>query len=141
MKKSRTQPKKEKSFVVSIFIGAASALFCGISFLALACLPMLSLEDPGKFAPALGLASLFISTIIGGYLSARAHRKSGLACGALSALLLISTLVLLAFSIEATISISLFSICAPALIVCAAIAGICGVSAPTSKKPKHKIKF
>ncbi len=141
MKKGRSQPKKEKSFFVSVFIGAVISLVCGILLLMLSCVPMLSLEDPNRFAPVFGLAALFISAIVGGYLSARTHRKSGLACGALSALLLISVLVLLAFALELKIRTSLFIICAPSLVVCSAIAGICGVGSESSPKPKHKIKF
>ncbi|MBE6665678.1 MAG: TIGR04086 family membrane protein [Ruminococcaceae bacterium] len=124
---SRSQPKKEKSFLFSVCFGAFFSLFLGILLLALFSLPSLKLEDPLRFAPIFALISLFVSSAIGAHLSARFHGKSGLACGVLSSLLLIILLVGLGFLFSLQIKPTLFTICAPSMLIISAIAGICGV--------------
>ncbi len=139
--KNRTQPKKEKSFFVSVFLGTLFALLIGFLLLILSCFAGLSMEDPDQFTPIFSLVSLFITALSSGYIAARTHRENGLFCGALSGIFLIGILVLLVFAFSLSIKISLFFICAPAIIVSAALAGVCGVSAGTGKKTKHKKKF
>ena len=139
--KDRSQPKKEKNFLVSVLIGTAVSLLTGMLLLALSCFPALMMEDPLRFAPAFAIVSLFVSTIFGSHISARTYGKNGLACGALSALLVIAVLVVGAFIFEWKIKTVLFAVCAPALLICAMIAGICGIGTEKTKKPRHKIKF
>ncbi|MBQ8496017.1 MAG: TIGR04086 family membrane protein [Clostridia bacterium] len=139
--KDRSQPKKEKNFLVSVMIGVTTALLSGIILLVLFCFPALMLEDPLQFAPAFAIASLFLATIFGSYLSAHIHRKSGLACGALCSFLMILLIISVSFILDWNIRVTVFAICAPALLICSMIAGICGVSSEKSVKPKHKIKF
>jgi putative membrane protein (TIGR04086 family) len=139
--KGRTQPKHEKSFFVSVFLGTLISLAIGIALLLIACFTGLSMEDPDRLIPIFSLISLFITALLGGYLSARAHRENGLFCGALSGILLIGILVLFVFALSLSIRVSLFLICGPAVIISAAVAGVCGVSADTDKKPKHKRRF
>ena len=117
--RGRTRDKKEKSFFVSVFTSTLIALAVGLLLLLASCFLGLSLDDPDKFS----------------------HKKSGLVCGALSGVLLVGILVLLAFAFGLGIRISLFAICAPAAIVVASLAGLCGVGAGSVKKPKHKVKF
>jgi putative membrane protein (TIGR04086 family) len=124
---SRSAPKKEKSFVFSVFYGAFFSLFLGVLLLALFSLPALKLEDPLRFAPVFALTALFIAAAVGAYIAARSHGKSGLACGMLSSLVLIMTLVALGFIFSVQIKTSLFSVCAPSLLLVSAVAGICGV--------------
>lgn len=139
--KKHAGAKKEKSFFVSVFTGTVIALVVGILLLLAACLIGLSLDDPDKLTAPLALGSLFVTALLAGYLSARGHKKNGLLCGAVSGILLTGIMVLLAFAFGLGIRLSLFAICAPAVIVCAAIAGICGVGSGSVKKPKHKVKF
>lgn len=139
--KNRTQPKKEKSFFVSVFLGTLVSLAIGLILLVISCFAGLSMENPDQFTPIFALVSLFATALFGGYLSARAHRENGLFCGALSGILLVGILVLLVFAFSFSIKISLFLICAPAVIVCSAVAGVCGVNSGMNKKPKHKKKF
>ena len=139
--KKHAGTKKEKSFFVSVFIGTLIALGAGLLLLLAACFLGLSLDDPEKFTPPLALGSLFITALLAGYLSAHSHKKNGLLCGAVSGILLTGIMVLLAFAFGLGIRLSLFAICAPAVIICAAIAGICGVSSGAAKKPRHKVKF
>ena len=139
--KKHAGAKKEKSFFVSVFMGTIIALAVGLLLLLAVCFLGLSLDDPDKFTPPLALGSLFVTALLSGYLSARKHKKSGLLCGAVSGILLTGIMVLLAFAFSLGIRLSLFAICAPAIIVCAALAGICGVGSGSVKKPKHKIKF
>lgn len=124
---SRSKPRKEKSFLFSVCFGAFFSLFFGMLLLALLTVPALKLEDPLRFAPVFGLISLFISATVGAHLAARFHGKSGLACGVLSSLLLILLLVALGFLFSLHIKPTLFTICAPSILVISAIAGICGV--------------
>lgn len=134
--------KKEKSFFVSVFTSTLISLAVGLVLLVASCFLGLSLDDPDKFTPPLALGSLFITALLAGYFSARSHKKSGLLCGAVSGILLTGILVLLAFAFGLSIRLSLFAICAPAIIIFSAIAGICGVGAGTAKKkPRHKVKF
>lgn len=137
----RSAPKKEKSFFVSVFLSTAIALGIGLSLLVVICFAGLSMKDPAHYTPMLAVAALFVTALAAGYFSARGHGKNGLACGALSGLLLVGVLVLLAFAFEMSIHISLFAICAPAVIICSALAGIVGVGAEPKPKKKHKIKF
>ena len=139
--RGRTRDKKEKSFFVSVFTSTLIALAVGLLLLIASCFLGLSLDDPDKFTPPLALGSLFITALLAGYLSARSHKKSGLVCGALSGVLLVGILVLLAFAFGLGIRIPLFAICAPASIVVASLAGLCGVGSGSVKKPKHKVKF
>ena len=136
--RSRTHEKKDKSFFAAVLIGTLTALAIGLVLLLASCFLGLSFDDPDRYTPILALASLFITALTGGYLSARTHRKNGLACGAVSGILLVGILVLLTFALGLGIRLPLFAICAPAVIVCAAIAGI---GSGTVKKPKHKVKF
>lgn len=124
---SRSKQKAEKSFLFSVFFGSACSLLLGIILLVLSSFPLLILEDPLRFTPIFSLISLFISASVGAYISARLHRKSGLACGMLSSLVMIMALVALGFIFSLQIKTSLFMICAPSLLIISAIAGICGV--------------
>lgn len=124
---SRSKPKKEKSFLFSVFSGACVSLVLGMLLLALFAIPALKLEDPTRFVPVFALIALFVSAAAGAHLSARFHGKSGLACGILSSLLLIMILVGLGFLFSLQIKPTLFTICAPSILVISAIAGICGV--------------
>lgn len=124
---SRSKPKKEKSFLFSVCFGAFFSLALGVVLLTLFSLPALKLEDPTRFVPVFALISLFVSAAVGAHLSARFHGKSGLACGILSSLLLIVILVGLGFLFSLQIKPTLFTICAPSILVISAIAGICGV--------------
>ena len=143
MKKSRSfkEYKKEKNFFVSVFLGSILAMILGLVLLLLSAFPALLLEDPMRYAPVFAIASLFIATTVGGYLAGRTHRKSGLACGALSAIFTVAILIIFAFAFGLKIRTELFIICVPALIILSAIAGICGSSTERTPKPKHKIKF
>ena len=124
---SHSRPKKEKSFLFSVFFGTCSSLVFGMVLLSVFAIPALKLEDPLRFIPIFALISLFLSAAIGAHISARLHRKSGLACGVLSSLLLILVLVGLGFLFSVQIKPTLFMICAPSLLIISAIAGICGV--------------
>lgn len=137
----RKQAKKEKSFFVSVFLGSMITFVSGITLLFISAFPALLLDDPFRYAPVFAIVSLFIAVIIGGYSAAHIHRKSGLACGALSSLFTIGALVIFAFAFGLKIQTMLFAICAPTLIIFASIAGVCGVSTERTAKPKHKIKF
>ncbi len=139
--KKRATQKNEKSFFVSVFLGTVISLVIGIVLLVVTCFLGLSMKDPDKYTPMLALAALFITALVSGYLAARAHRKSGLACGALSGILLIGILVLLAFAFGFGIHISLFAICAPAIVICSMLSGVVGVGADTPPRKKHKVKF
>ena len=140
VKKSAFQ-KKEKSFLSSVVLGTWSALAIGLFLLTAVCFLGLSMKDPGKYTPMLALAVLFLSALIGGYLAARSHQKSGLACGALAGIFMVGTLVLAAFAFGLRIHISLFVICAPALTIISAISGVVGVGAQPKPKRKRKMKF
>ena len=133
---SRSAPKKEKSFLFSVFAGAVFSLALGLLLLALFCIPALALEDPLRFVPAFALISLFACAVSGARLAARLHGKSGLAAGVLSTLLLILLLVLLAFAFSLKIRSTLFFLCAPALLFVSAAAGIGGVS--DKKEKRHR---
>lgn len=140
--KRHAREKKEKRFFVAVFTGTMLSLLAGLSLLLLLCFLALYLEDPTPYTPIFSLASLFITAIMGGYFSSRGHRKHGLACGTLSGILLVSFLILLAFAFGKAIRLSIFAICAPSIVICAAIAGIVGVDSGKSKRPKkHKLKF
>lgn len=124
---SRSKSRKEKSFLFSVFFGAAFSLILGMALLTLFAIPTLKLEDPLRFVPIFGLISLFVSSAIGAHISARLHGKSGLACGVLSSLTMIMALVALGFIFSLQINSTLFIICAPSMLIISAIAGICGV--------------
>ncbi len=135
---ARHAPKKETGFLISVFSGAAFSMLLGMLLLALSCIPALSLADPLRFAPVFALASLFVSAAAGSYFAARLHGKSGLACGVLSALILILGIVAAACAFSLKIRVSLFMICAPILLIVAAVAGVCGVSEHQPKAYRHK---
>ena len=96
--KERSTAKTEKSFLFCILLGMFFALLSGVILLAISCFPALMMEDPTRFAPAFAIVSLFLATIFGAYLASRLHRKNGFACGAVTALLVIASLVLLSFA-------------------------------------------
>lgn len=139
--KERSTAKTEKSFLFCILLGMFFALLSGVILLAISCFPAMMMEDPTRFAPAFAIVSLFLATIFGAYLASRLHRKNGFACGAVTALLVIASLVLLSFAFSMKIHTVLFAICAPALVICSMIAGITAVSTESTPKTKHKIKF
>ena len=139
--KNRTQSGKEKSFFVSVFLGTLLSLVIGLLLLVISCFAGLSMEDPEKLAPVFALISLFITALLGGYIAARTHKENGFFCGALSGILLVGILVLLVFAFSLSIKISLLLICAPAVIVSSAVAGVCGVSAGKKPRSVHKKKF
>ena len=134
----RSAPKKERSFFTCVLMSTALALLFGFFLLTLICIVGLTLKDPYQYTPMLAVAALFAAALFAGYFSARRYGKSGLACGAFSGLLLVGTLVLLAFAFEMRIHISLFAICAPAVIICGSIAGIVGVGAESTPKKKRR---
>ena len=135
---ARRGQKKEIGFPLSVLAGTVFSLLLGMALLALSCIPALSLADPLRFAPFFALACLFVSAAAGAYFAARLHGKSGLACGVLSALLLILAAVAMAGLFSLKIRVSLFMICAPALLIVSAVAGVCGVSEREPKVHRHK---
>ena len=135
---ARRKPKKALGFSAAVLSGAAFSTVLGMVLLALACIPALSLSDPLRFVPVFALVCLFVSAAAGAHLSARLHGKNGLLCGLLSSRALILILVVTACVLSLKIKTSLFLICAPALLLISAIAGVCGVSASEPKMPKHK---
>ena len=134
----RGQMKKELGFPTAILAGALVSVLLGMLLLALSCIPVLAFSDPLRFAPVFALASLFISTAVGAHTAAKLHGKSGLACGVLSALALILILITVACILSLKIRVTLFTVCAPALLLTAAVAGISGVSEKAPKVHKHK---
>ena len=138
---SRSPQKKETGFLAAVLIGTAFSLVLGMILLALLCIPALALADPLRFAPAFAISALFISAVAGAFLTAKLHGKSGLACGILTALTLVICLVALCFIFSLKIRASLFFICAPALLLVSAFAGLRGVSAPSPKTRHHKMKI
>ena len=134
----RGQSKKSVGFLTAILAGALVSVLLGMILLALSCIPVLLLSDPLRFAPVFALASLFISTAVGARTAAKLHGKSGLACGVLSALVLILLLVMIACVLSLKIRMTLFTICAPALLLTSAVTGISGVSEKAPKVHKHK---
>ena len=135
---SRSPQKKEVGFLTAVLIGTAFSLALGMILLALLCIPALALSDPLRFAPAFALSALFISAAAGAFLSAKLHGKSGLACGILTALMLIICLVALCFIFSLKIRTTLFFICAPALLLISAFFGLRGISEKAPKLHKHK---
>ena len=135
---SHRAPNKETGFLRSVLTGAAFSLILGMVLLALCCIPALALPDPLRFAPVFALVCLFVSAVSGSYLASRLHGKSGLACGLLSSLALIVGIVALCFILSLKIRVSLFFVCAPALLLVSAVAGIFGVSKKAPKVRKHK---
>lgn len=134
----RGQTKREIGFPAAVLAGALISVLLGMLLLALSCIPVLSLSDPLRFVPIFALASLFIANAVGARTAARLHGKSGLACGMLSALALILILVTTACILSLKIRLTLFTVCAPALLLTAAVAGISGVSKKAPKVHKHK---
>ena len=139
--RSRSPQKKETGFLTAVLTGAAFSLILGMILLALCCIPALALADPLRFAPAFAISALFISAAAGAFLTAKLHGNSGLACGILTALTLVICLVALCFIFSLKIRASLFFICAPALLLVSAFAGLRGVSAPSPKMRHHKMKI
>ena len=138
----RGQSKKEVGFPTAILAGALVSVLLGMILLALSCIPVLALSDPLRFAPVFALASLFVSAAVGAHTAAKLHGKSGLACGLLSALMLILAIVAAACACALKIRVSLFTVCAPILLIVSAIAGLRGVSEKAPKIHKHKpVKF
>ena len=132
------KPKKERSFAASVLTGTVFSLLLGTALLALICIPALSLADPLRFAPVIALACLFVSAAAGARLAAGLHGKSGLACGMLSTLALILILVVIACAFSLKIRTSLFTICAPALLLISAVSGVCGTTKREPKRYTHK---
>ncbi|MBQ2988375.1 MAG: hypothetical protein IJD59_04650 [Clostridia bacterium] len=135
---ARRQTKKETAFPIAVLAGAVFSLVLGMALLALSCIPALSLADPLRFAPVFAIACLFVSAAAGAYFAARLHGKSGLACGVLSSLLLILAAVAMAGLFSLRIRTSLFMICAPAILIVSAVAGVCGVSEREPRAHRHK---
>ena len=138
--KSRTQPKKEKKFFVSVFLGTLISLAIGLLLLVIACFLGLSTEDPSRFTPIFSLVALFLTALFSGYISARTHRENGFLCGLLSGIFLVGILVIFVFTFRFTIRFSLFAICAPAVVIASSIAGIGGVNT-NAPKARHRKKF
>jgi putative membrane protein (TIGR04086 family) len=137
---SRTQPQKEKNFFVSVFFGTLISLVIGLALLVISCFLGLFTEDPSRLTPIFALAVLFITALLSGYISARTYRENGFFCGLLSGILLVGTLVILIFAFRFTIRFSLFSICAPAVVIASSLAGIGGVNTK-APRTRHKKKF
>ncbi len=136
--KRRTDKHMGKSLAVCIPLGALCALIFGILLLALFTVIGLRMRDPDPITPPLALTALFLCALLGGYTAARLHGRSGLLCGAATALLFVAILVLLVFARGGAIKLSLFVICAPASIVLSAVAGVCAVSGRSEKRRKKR---
>ncbi len=137
--KKKNGAGRSAGFFVCIPLGAFGALLLGLLLLSLCTAMGLKMEDPDRITPALAIAAFFFSSLFCGYVSARLHGKSGFFCGALSGLLFIGILILSVFALGRAIRFSLFAVCAPAAVICAALAGVCAVSRKTEKKRrKHR---
>ena len=137
---SRSQAKKEKNFFVSVFLGTLISLAIGMILLVITCLLLLTTEDPAGFTPIFALVILFVTALLSGYISAHTYHENGFFCGLLSGILLVGMLVVLVFAFHCTIRFSLFSICAPAVVIASSLAGIGGVNTK-SPRIRHRKKF
>ena len=123
--KKRGAKKTERKLAVCVATGVCFALLLGILFLLLCTVIGLKTEDPDRITPPLALVSFFLCALLCGHLAARLYGKNGLFCGMLAGLLFVALLILTVFMLGRALRFSLFAVCAPAAIVCAATAGAC----------------
>ncbi|MBQ9748686.1 MAG: TIGR04086 family membrane protein [Clostridia bacterium] len=132
--------KKRRQLPVAVCIGTLTGLTAGLLFLVLFTALGLTIQDPDRITPPLAIVALLACALICGYVSARLHGKSGFLCGILSGLMLLGILILTIFACRCVIRITLFAVCAPAVLVCAAVAGVCAVSGK-KERPRKKHRF
>ena len=117
--------------------GTLWGIACGAVSLLISAAIGLSLPDPDKYSAPLALASLFISAFVGAFVSAKKCGSGGLRAGLFSGVLFLLVIALVALGAGTSIRPLMFAICAAAILVTSAFAGISGAA----RKPKKRRKF
>jgi putative membrane protein (TIGR04086 family) len=79
-------PSVVRAYLISIGIGTGMTLVCSAM--------LYSLSDPTRFITPTAFCILYISALLGGFLSAKFNRGSALLCGALYTIFMLGTMTL-----------------------------------------------
>lgn len=87
-KRSRTETRGEGGMLMSSLFGALAALISSVLLLIIGTAIASVCADPDKILGALSIASLYISALVGGFVSVKRNGGGALLCGLISGFIL-----------------------------------------------------
>lgn len=125
-------PSVVRGYLISLVIGTGMALLCSAM--------LYSLSDPTRFVTPVAFCVLYISALLGGFLSAKFNRGSALLCGALYAVFMLGTMTLVSLFFGGGHSADYPLTSAVGFRAIAVAIAIVGAMISTHKKPKKRKK-
>ena len=136
MKKTDSAKKaSDKKLLLCALRGLFVGIFCALIFAAVTCLIGLSMDDPNKYVKTFAFISVLAASFAGGFATARERGAQTFLCGACSSLFLLCAMVLCTLGFALPLSVGLFGISAPCVLICGILGANMGIG---SKKKKSK---
>ena len=121
-----------RGYLVSLLIGLGMTLLCSAV--------LYSLSDPTRFITPAAFCVLYISALLGGFLSAKYNHSSALLCGSLYAMLMIGSMTLVSLLFGGDHSADYQMTLAIGLRAIAVLLAIVGAMIGTHQKPRKRKK-
>ena len=133
----RKKSKSKNGATVSVAKGIFAASLCSLVLILASCAIALRFPDPNKLSPILGVGSMLSSSLLGGFTSAKSHRKNVLITGMVTGLIFILLISIAALLSKSAIHTTMFLCCGIAGVILSSLGGIIGVSEKKHKRRKR----
>ena len=90
-----------------------------------------------KLSPIFGVGSMLVSSLLGGFTSAKSHRKNGLIMGVVTGLIFVLLISIAALISKSAIHTTMFLCCGIIGVILSSLGGIIGVSEKKRKRTRR----
>ncbi len=131
---------KERSFLRCSVIGALSSIGITLLLGVVASLILFKTNDPLKYITPSALSILYVSTLLGGYISSRINKRSAVLCGLLSSIFVLLVFFLVSLFIPVSHSSGYDVLGEVALKLAVIVSSIVGAFIGTGNNKKSSVK-
>ena len=133
----RKKSKSKNGATVSVAKGIFTAALCSLVLILASCAIALRFPDPNKLSPFFGVGSMLVSSLFGGFASAKSHRKNGLIMGMVTGLIFVLLISIASLLSKSAIHTTMFLCCGIIAVILSSLGGIIGVSEKKRKRTRR----
>jgi len=133
----RKKSKSKNGAAASVAKGIFTAALCSLALIFASCAIALKFPEPNKLSPIFGVGSMLLSSLLGGFVSAKSHRKNGLITGLITGLIFVLLISIAAFISKSAIHTTMFLCCGITAVILSSLGGIIGVGEKKRKKQRR----
>ena len=133
----RKKSKNKNGAAVSVAKGIFAAVICSLILIFASCAIALRFPDPNKLSPIFGVGSMLVSSLLGGFTSAKSHRKNGLIMGVVTGLIFVLLISIAALISKSAVHTTMFLCCGIIGVILSSLGGIIGVSEKKRKRTRR----